>query len=86
MTYGAVARAAGKPKAPRAVGAMMHVNVDPRVPCHRVVGSQGWVGGFRGGIRMKLRMLRKEGVDIRQFHGTLKSRYGFSRKKKAKHI
>jgi O-6-methylguanine DNA methyltransferase len=86
MTYGAVARAAGKPNAARAVGAMMHINVNPRVPCHRVVGSHGWIGGFRGGVQKKIRMLRKESVDIRKFHATLQSSYGHKRKKKTNHL
>lgn len=69
MTYGAVARAVGKPAAARAVGNAMnrnpHNRVDamPRVPCHRVVGSNG-MGGFARELSLKIDMLRGEGVII----------------------
>lgn len=67
LTYKEVARRAGNEKASRGVGAMMHINVNPRVPCHRVVGSNGWIGGYRGGTRRKIAILKKEGVDVSSF-------------------
>ncbi len=50
MTYGEVARKAGNPRAARAVGAIMRVNHDPMIPCHRVVGGArtvGWLQSWR---------------------------------------
>jgi methylated-DNA-[protein]-cysteine S-methyltransferase len=41
MTYKAVAAKAGNPKAARAVGAIMRMNYDPSIPCHRVIASDG---------------------------------------------
>jgi methylated-DNA-[protein]-cysteine S-methyltransferase len=62
-TYGQIARAAGSPDAARAVGQAMAGNPWPIVvPCHRVLGSDGSLTGFGGGIAMKRRMLQLEGV------------------------
>ena len=63
MTYGAVAKAAGRPLAYRAVANVMAANYDPAVPCHRVVRSDGSLGGYnRGGPKVKRRLLKQEGV------------------------
>ena len=63
MTYAAVARKAGNPGASRAVGAVMRRNFDPRIPCHRVIRSDGGLGGYnRGGIAAKRRILKREGA------------------------
>ena len=63
MTYGEVARKAGKPTASRAVGYWMSKNFDPKIPCHRVVRSDGKVGNYnRGGPQKKLALLKKEGA------------------------
>jgi methylated-DNA-[protein]-cysteine S-methyltransferase len=60
-TYGQVAAAAGSPGAARAVGMIMKNNYDPTVPCHRVIRSDGKLGGYnRGGIEVKEKMLRDE--------------------------
>jgi methylated-DNA-[protein]-cysteine S-methyltransferase len=60
-TYGQVARAAGKPKASRAVGGACNKNPLPLViPCHRVVGSDGSLVGFGGGLDLKERLLEIE--------------------------
>jgi methylated-DNA-[protein]-cysteine S-methyltransferase len=62
-TYGDIAREAGSPGAARAVGQSMARNPWPIVvPCHRVVGSDGSLTGFGGGIEMKRRMLEMEGA------------------------
>jgi O-6-methylguanine DNA methyltransferase len=63
-TYGEVAKAAGHPGAARAVGTIMSRNTDTkRVPCHRVVRADGKVGDYVfGGPKMKLELLKKEGV------------------------
>lgn len=63
MTYKEVARRAGSPKAYRAVGNIMNGNPDTkRVPCHRVVRSDGDPGGYASGRKMKIMLLRKEGA------------------------
>ncbi|MEK7101857.1 MAG: MGMT family protein [Patescibacteria group bacterium] len=62
-SYSDVARAIGYPAAARAVGTVMKNNFDPTVPCHRVIRSDGTVGGYnRGGERAKKRLLEKEGA------------------------
>ncbi len=63
-TYTDIARAIGKPGASRAVGNALNRNRSPKVPCHRVVRSDGSVGGFAHGTRKKEEMLRAEGVRI----------------------
>lgn len=64
-TYAAVARALGNPGAVRAVGNALHVNPDTkRTPCHRVVRSDGALGGYASGAPKKARMLRGEGVPV----------------------
>jgi methylated-DNA-[protein]-cysteine S-methyltransferase len=68
-TYGELAGAAGSPGAARAVGNVMSSNRYPIiVPCHRVVGSAGSLGGFsaRDGINTKRRMLEMEGAKIKE--------------------
>lgn len=63
MTYREVARRAGRPNAYRAVGNIMHRNPDTkRVPCHRVVRSDGTPGGYASGTRKKIALLRREGA------------------------
>ncbi len=67
LTYGQLAAQAGHRGAARAVGQVMATNRFPIVvPCHRVIGSSGGLGGFSApdGIRMKRRLLRSEGVEI----------------------
>lgn len=63
MTYQQVARLAGSPKAYRAVGNIMNKNPDTaKVPCHRVVRSDGTPGGYAQGTSRKLAILKSEGV------------------------
>ncbi len=63
MTYGQVAAKAGKPGAARAVGFIMSMNYDPKVPCHRVVRADGKVGDYnRGGAMRKMKLLQEEGA------------------------
>ena len=65
-TYGELARAAGSPRASRAVGNAMRNNPDaPNTPCHRVVGSDGRLTGYAFGLERKTELLREEGVDVR---------------------
>ena len=95
MTYAEVAKAAGKPRAYRAVGNILNQNPHPFrlrsehplpkgegirlissprgrgrgegivIPCHRVVKSDGKVGGYVGGAAKKMRLLQKEGLTIK---------------------
>ncbi len=65
LTYKQVAYAAGKPGAARVVANTMANNYDETVPCHRVIRSDGTLGGYnRGGIEKKRSMLRSEGYNI----------------------
>ncbi|MEV5984227.1 methylated-DNA--[protein]-cysteine S-methyltransferase [Streptomyces sp. NPDC052051] len=61
--YGDLADRVGQPGAAQAVGAAMGANPLPVVvPCHRVVESDGGIGGFGGGLETKRRLLALEGV------------------------
>lgn len=63
MTYGAIAKLAGSPGASRAVGSIMAHNYDPKVPCHRVIRTDGKIGAYnRGGEKAKRALLIKEGA------------------------
>jgi methylated-DNA-[protein]-cysteine S-methyltransferase len=62
-TYGALALRVGAPQAARAVGTVMNRNALPIVlPCHRVVGANGSLTGYGGGLHVKEHLLRLEGV------------------------
>jgi methylated-DNA-[protein]-cysteine S-methyltransferase len=62
-TYGDIARALGHPKAARAIGRIIANNPNPiSIPCHRVVKSNGELGGFAYGEQMKREILEKEGI------------------------
>ena len=62
-TYGALAAKVGAPRAARAVGMVMNRNPIPIVlPCHRVVGANGSLTGYAGGLDVKERLLRLEGA------------------------
>jgi AraC family transcriptional regulator of adaptative response/methylated-DNA-[protein]-cysteine methyltransferase len=62
-TYADIARAVGEPKASRAVGNACHVNpVSMVIPCHRVVRTDGSLGGYGWGIERKKKMLKVEGA------------------------
>jgi len=61
MTYGEVAAAVGRPRAARAVGAAMAANrFAPLIPCHRLVGSDGSLRGYAGGLDMKRYLIAME--------------------------
>ncbi len=63
VSYGELARAIGRPRASRAVGAANGSNPLPIVvPCHRVIGSTGKLTGFGGGLKTKAALLALEGV------------------------
>jgi methylated-DNA-[protein]-cysteine S-methyltransferase len=64
-TYGEIAKALHS-KAYQAVGSAMHNNpYAPQVPCHRVVNSDGDIGGFFSGTKAKKEMLEKEGIKFK---------------------
>jgi len=67
-TYADVAKAIGKPLAVRAVANAIGKNpYPPKIPCHRVIRSDGSLGGYsgKGGIKKKRRLLRLENVFIK---------------------
>lgn len=60
-TYGAIAEAIGKPSAVRAVGAAVGANpLGIVVPCHRIIGRDGTLTGYAGGLERKARLLALE--------------------------
>jgi methylated-DNA-[protein]-cysteine S-methyltransferase len=62
-TYGALAAQVGRPHAARAIGGAMNRNPIPIVlPCHRVIGANGSLTGYAGGLQRKEALLRLEGV------------------------
>ena len=61
LTYKQVAELAGSPRAFRAVGNILNRNRNPRVPCHRVIKSDGSIGGYAWGTAKKAALLNKEG-------------------------
>ncbi len=73
LTYKDVARRIGSPRAYRAVGNALNKNpFAPQVPCHRVVASNGSLGGYAGGLKMKIKLLKQEGVPIQKNRVDLK--------------
>jgi O-6-methylguanine DNA methyltransferase len=66
-TYSEIARALGKPQAGRAVGNTLRRNVCPdKIPCYRVVRSDGSVGGYSSGKKEKIRRLERDGIRVRK--------------------
>ena len=65
-TYGELAKAVGLKNGQRAIGRIMNKNPYPVIiPCHRVVNSNGNIGGYAYGDDVKNKMLTKEGIEIR---------------------
>ena len=60
LTYKEVAGCAGNLKAARAVAAILRTNFDSKIPCHRVIKSDGTLGGYNRGIHKKQQLLKKE--------------------------
>jgi O-6-methylguanine DNA methyltransferase len=60
LTYKEVATRAGNPQASRAVGAILRTNYDPNIPCHRVIRTNGSLGGYNRGVRTKQKILAQE--------------------------
>lgn len=64
-SYGQLARQIDKPDQARAVGQAVGANPIPIiVPCHRVIGSDGSLTGFSGGLSAKVELLKLEGIDV----------------------
>lgn len=65
LSYGELAKRIGNPNASRAVGGANHNNpVMIVVPCHRVIGKNGSLTGYAGGIEIKRRLLELEGLNL----------------------
>jgi len=62
LTYKQVAEKAGNSMASQAVGNILSKNYNPDIPCHRVVRSNGKIGGYNRGIEAKGKLLKKEGI------------------------
>jgi len=62
LTYSQVAEIAGSPKAARVVGSILKENFDPKIPCHRVIRSNGTPGEYNRGNKEKIRLLKEEGA------------------------
>ena len=60
MTYARVAKAAGRLRAYRVVGNILNNNHDPAIPCHRVIRSDGSLGGYNRGAEAKRKILESE--------------------------
>ena len=66
-TYSQVAKGIGKPLAVRAVANAIGKNpYAPKIPCHRVIRSDGTLGGYsgKGGVKTKRLLLKKEGISL----------------------
>jgi O-6-methylguanine DNA methyltransferase len=59
-SYKEVALSAGSPNAYRAVGNILNKNHDNSIPCHRVIKSDGSMGGYNGGVKRKQTLLQGE--------------------------
>lgn len=59
-TYLEVAKLSGSPKAYRAVGNILNKNMNPNIPCHRVIRSDEKIGGYNRGSDLKIKLLTKE--------------------------
>ena len=62
LTYKKVAELAGRSKAYRTVGNILNKNYNSEVPCHRVIRSDGKIGGYNRGLGGKTKILLKEGA------------------------
>jgi O-6-methylguanine DNA methyltransferase len=72
ISYQALGAAAGVPNGARAVGNALHNNPVPiYVPCHRVISSDGRIGGYGGGAARKMQLLRSEGFAVDNAEGRI---------------
>ena len=64
-TYGDLAKSLGNPQASRTIGRILGKNPNPiKVPCHRIVMSNGKLGGYAYGNDRKKKLLEKEGISF----------------------
>lgn len=61
LTYKQIAEKIGNPKSYRAVGNVLNKNMDKSIPCHRVIRSDGKIGGYNKGSFKKRQILKEEG-------------------------
>jgi methylated-DNA-[protein]-cysteine S-methyltransferase len=74
-TYGRIVRSLQVPGGARAVGRALSLNPFPIIiPCHRIIKSNGDLGGFGGGLRMKQALLELEGIEFSQRGNVLANR------------
>lgn len=66
LTYKQVAIKAGSPRAYRAVGNIISKNFDPKIPCHRVIKSDGTIGNYNRGNTLKHKLLIEEKGVLRE--------------------
>lgn len=66
LSYRKIAEKAGNYRAWRAVGNILNKNKNSEVPCHRVIRSNGKIGGYNKGEKQKIALLRKEGIIIKK--------------------
>jgi methylated-DNA-[protein]-cysteine S-methyltransferase len=64
LTYKEVATLAGSPRAYRAVGNILNRNYDSNIPCHRVIKTNGDLGGYNRGKNMKKELLKAENSSL----------------------
>jgi len=66
-TYKEIAKKTGSPRAWRVVGNVLNKSASWRtkIPCHRVIKSNGKIGGYKGGTKKKITLLEKEGIIIK---------------------
>lgn len=66
LTYKQVAEKAGNQLAYRAVGNILNKNYNLNIPCHRVIKSNGKLGGYNRGIKLKKQILKKERINSKR--------------------
>jgi len=64
MSYKQIAKVIGKPRAYRAVGNALNKNKNSQIPCHRVIRSDGSLGGYNQGKKQKLKLLIAEKAEL----------------------
>ena len=79
LTYKEVAKKVGSPNASRAVGTVLATNYDPAIPCHRVIRSDGGMGGYNRGLPNKIKKLTQEGYDFPNFSNHAKNKKSVAR-------
>lgn len=76
VSYQNLAHTLQRPKTVRAVGSAVGANpISPLIPCHRVVGSNGRLGGYYWGLDEKCKLLREEGISIDSKTGIVKAAF-----------